>query len=261
MTAKREAFKWGLRAFPAPSRSRLRCGRLLVEFSGGDNEVCLASRQFEEKVAESLERDEPVAWTNWAVCTGASGLEILPALPDRPVLAKPEAPFTVAPGEETRVYLRIPVWVLVRLADNQGELLAELPSETLEPVSFGGIPVTEQCYQLSAPSTRRPVEEFEFSEIQAPVVIRNESREVLSVTQICLRVAPLSLYLDARGLWTSETLARYQGGIHPSRLSIRGGPPSEAPQARWLAPSRSKPAGTTVGRTFRSFLRLAEDWR
>lgn len=259
MLAKRNIIDWGARFFGAAARSRLRCGHLLVEVSGGEDEVCLASRRLSDEEADSdMDRDEPVSWTSWAVCTGAKGVKVLPGLPDLPVLARQESPFRLQPGEVTRVYLRIPVSVQVCLGERDDEILAEFPSETMTRVWFGEAPATEECYQLGESASRGISTDLESSEVQAPVLIRNESREVLEVTQICLRVARLSVYRLGTALWTNETIARYQGGLNPTRLSVRSGPPIEAPHAKLLAGPRSAGPETIVGRTFRSFRRWAE---
>jgi len=262
MLVKRETINWGVRGFGTPDRSRLRCGHLLVEFSRGKNEVCLASKRLSVEEADTaLDRDEPVSWTSWAVCTGAGGVKVLPGLPDLPVLARQDPPFTVAPGEETRLYLRIPVSVQVRLTDRNDELLAEFPSESPDRVWFGEDPAPEECYQLGLPASRARFTDLEGSEVQAPVVVRNESREVLAVTRICLRVARLSIYRSGTSLWTNETVVRYQGGLNPSRLSVKNGPPLESPQAKLLVGPRETGPLTMVGRTFRSFRRWAGEWR
>jgi hypothetical protein len=185
-------------------------------------------------------------------------VKVLPGLPDLPVLARQEPPFHLRPGEETRVYLRIPVSVQVCLGERDDEILAEFPSETMPRVWFGEAPSSEECYQLSASAGRGVSTDLEGSEVQAPVLIRNESREVLEVTQICLRVARLSVYRLGTSLWTNETIARYQGGMNPSRISVKSGAPLEAPHAKLLAGPREHGPETMVARTFRSFRRWAE---
>ena len=261
-SAKTESINWGSGIIAAPARSRLLCGHLLVEVSGGEDEVCLASKQLsDEEAGAGVGLDVPVSWTSWAVCTGARGVKVLPGLPDRPVLARQVRPFSLAPGEEARVYLRVPVSVQVRLSDREDELLAEFPSETLPRVWFGEKPATEECYQLAAPASRELPCDLEPSEVMAPVLVRNESREVLEVTQICLRVGRLSVFRSGSTLWTNETVARYQGGLNPSRLYVKSGPPVEAPHSRLLASAREEGPASMVGRTFRSFRRWAGDWR
>ena len=125
MFVMNDTISWGVRSPELGSRSRLRCGQLLVEFSRGDDDVCLASKTLSVEESESdSDPDEPVAWTSWAVCTGASSVNVLPSLPDLPVLSKHDPPFDLAPGEEARVYLRLPVILSVNVADRSDELLA-----------------------------------------------------------------------------------------------------------------------------------------
>lgn len=262
MLAKRETINWGDRSLASPARSRLQCGHLLVELSRGENEVCLASKRLSaEEFVLPGEQEEPVAWTDWAVATGTSGVRVLPGLPDRPVLARQDPPFQLLPGREARVFLRIPISVQVRLNDHEDELLAEYPTELLPQARFGETERAEQCYCLPRPVAREACADLDETEIQAPVLIRNEAREVLTVTQICLRVARLSVYRAGTALWANETVARYQGGIHPSRLTIRSGPPPEATGARLLVEPRESGPRTMAARTFRSFRRWTTEWR
>ncbi len=260
MLAKRETINWGIRGLGSPARSRLRCGHLLFELSRGENEVCLASKRLSDEEAGDSP-DQPVAWTSWAVCTGARGVKVLPALPELPVLAKPGEPFEIAPGGESRVFLRIPVSVQVRLSDRDDELLAEFPSESMPQVHFGEGPGTQLCYLLPEPALRFALADLESSEVQAPILIRNESRETLTVTQVCLRVSRLSLFRAESGLWANETVAQYRGGLQASRLSVRPGPPPEVPKAGLLVGPREVGPATIVARTFRSIWRWAGEWR
>ena len=88
MFMQSEVIEWGIRSTGAASRSRLQCGRLLVELSQSADEICLASKQLSvEELREGIDSDAPVAWTNWTVCTGSHEVKILPGFPDLPVLA------------------------------------------------------------------------------------------------------------------------------------------------------------------------------
>ena len=67
MFVQNETIDWGVRSLGAASRSRLKCGHLLVEFSRGNDEVCLASKTLsDEEAVTGLEADTPVSWTSWA---------------------------------------------------------------------------------------------------------------------------------------------------------------------------------------------------
>ena len=253
MFMQSEAIEWGIRSTGAASRSRLQCGHLLVELSQGTDEICLASKRLSaEELRDGFDSDAPVAWTNWTVCTGSHGVKVLPGLPDLPVLAKQDSVFEVPPGGEARVFLRIPVTVMVQLAEPGGEVLAEFPTELLPKVKFGEAERAESCFLLSDSARQAFVTDLDGAEVQAPIRIQNDSREVLSVTQICLRVAPLSIFRSGNSLWSNETVVRYQGGVSPSRISVKAGPPPEAAKARLIAGPREPGPATFVGRTFRS---------
>ncbi len=253
MFMQSEVIEWGIRSTGAASRSRLQCGRLLVELSQSADEICLASKQLSvEELREGIDSDAPVAWTNWTVCTGSHEVKILPGFPDLPVLAKQDSVFEVPPGGEARVFLRIPVTVMVQENGPGGEVLAEFSTETLPKVKFGEADRTESCFLLRDSASRAFVTDSDGADIQAPILIQNDSREVLVVKQICLRVARLSIFRSGNALWANETVVKYQGGISPSRISVKTGPPPEAAKARLIAGPREPGPATFVGRTFRS---------
>jgi hypothetical protein len=254
MFMQNEAIEWGSRSVGAANRSRLQCGRLLVELSQGADEICLASKHLsDEEVKKGLPAGAPVKWTNWTVCTGSHEVRLLPGLPDLPVLARQDPVFEVAPGAEAKVFVRIPVTVLVQVSERGGEILAEFPTEALPKVKFGEAEKVESCFLLADSPRNIAVPDLDGALIQAPILIRNDSREVLSVTQICLRVGHLSIYRSGKSLWASETLVRYQGGESPSLISVRSGVPSEVAGATLIAGPREGSPVTILGRTFRSF--------
>lgn len=254
MFMQNEAIEWGSRSIGAANRSRLQCGHLLVELSRGADEICLASKRLsDEEIKDGIPADAPVKWTNWTVCTGSHDVQVLPGLPDLPVLARQDPVFEVAPGGVAKVYVRIPVTVLVQVSERGGEILAEFPTEALPKVKFGEAEKVEPCFLLADSPSPVPLPGLDGATVQAPILIRNDSREVLSVTQICLRVGHLSIYRSGKSLWASETLVRYQGGESPSRISVKSGAPSEAVGATLIAGPREGSPATIVGRTFRSF--------
>ena len=254
MFMQNEAIEWGARSTGASTRSRLQCGHLLVELSQGPDEICLASKCLsDEEIREGIPADAPVQWTNWTVCTGSHDVRVLPGLPDLPVLARQDPVFEVPPGGEKKVFVSIPVTVFVQGNERGGEILAEFPTEALPKVKFGGPDKVESCFLLADPPRKRALRDPDGAVVQAPILIRNDSREVLRVTQICLRVAHLSIYRSGKSLWASETLVRYQGGENPSRISVKSGAPVEAGGSTLIAGPRAGGPATLVGRTFRSF--------
>ena len=254
MFMQNEAIEWGIRSMGAATRSRLQCGHLLVELSQGADEICLASKRLsDEEIEAGIAAEAVVKWTNWTVCTGSHEVQVLHGLPDLPVLARQDPVFEVPPGAEAKVFVHIPVTVLVQVSERGGEILAEFPTEALPKVKFGEAEKVESCFLLADSPRAVAVPDLNGAFIQAPILIRNDSREVLSVTQICLRVGHLSIYRSGKSLWASETLVRYQGGESPSLISVKSGVPGDAIGATLIAGPREGSPATILGRTFRSF--------
>ncbi len=259
MGAQLEPIGWGTRSLEDAGRTRMRCGKLLVELSRGSNEICLSSRNLEEEEFATLDESAPVKWTRWAACTGTRDVEIEPGLPSLPLLVDPEDEFHVLPKAEARIYVRIPLSVVVKVHDDFDQLLGEFPTETLSQTWFGETDAGELCYWLTSAAHRERISDPDESGVQAPVTIANDSSEPLKVSRVCLRVAGLSIYREGNSLWTNETVVRYQGGQSPSKVSIKNGPPADAPAAHLVSGPRSKGPATAVARTFRTLRRWTVD--
>ncbi|MEM6280024.1 MAG: DUF432 domain-containing protein [Verrucomicrobiota bacterium] len=249
---------WGRRRFPDQERTRLNWGNLLIELSAGDGEVYLASKTLDDgEVGGDLER-AVVDWTSWAVCTGVDELDLHPAFPDLSILVRPETLLSLEPGEVARVWVHIPPSVIVRVKDQLEQTLAEFPTVSLDQKWFGQPGKGELCYALRSQAGTQPGLETSEVGIQCPVTIINQSEETLNVTRFCLRVAGLSLYESANGLWGNETVVKYQGGANMSRVSLQHGPPQEAIQPTLLSPPRDRGIFRVVGRTFRTLVGRGE---
>lgn len=246
---------WGRRSLADQERTRLNWGNLLIELSSGDGEVYLASTTLDDSEMGSDLQDAAIGWTRWAVCTGVDELDLHPAFPDHSVLVRPEILLTLEPGASGRVWVNIPPTVIVRVKDRIDQVLAEFPTVSLEQSWFGQPGKGELCYELTSQARQQPGLETSAVGIQCPVTIVNQSSESLNVTRFCLRVAGLTLYESANGLWGNETVVKYQGGTSVSRVTLQSGPPAEAIQPEVLALPRERGSFQVVGRTFRTFSR------
>lgn len=247
MISSADSITWGAFALVSPARRRLRCGRLLVEMSHSQDELCLASKTLSAKEIDDFDENSPIEWNRWAVYTGGDEVRIQPGLPDLPILFEPESSFQVLAGAECRIFVRLPLSVVVKVPDEFDPLLAEFPTEKLSHAWFGESDQEELCYSVPASG-----DSSDDSTVIAPIQIRNDSAEVLDVSRLCLRVAGLSIFRSDGKLWANDTVIDFQGGQQPSKVAVRRGPPAEAVDADLMAPPRERASGSAIGRAFRS---------
>lgn len=194
---------------------------------------------------------DPPEWSRWAAAGIPEGIEILPVLPDRPLVLQPEKPFHLLPGARARIYVRVPVWVQLRIPGQRGIPLRELPALILSDTWWGNFTEGELCYWLHIGARRTaPPEIFAPDRIICPVELTNQAREDLPVEKILLRCEHLTVFRGSHSLWSDEVLVRYRGEEVGSVLEMSGKAPPEAAQATSLAPPRTPPARSLTARTF-----------
>ncbi len=255
MISSADSITWGACELDSPARRRLRCGRLLVELCRSQDQIYLASKTLSKKEIDDFDEDAPIEWNRWAVYTGNEAVRIQPGLPDLPILFEPTSSFQVAAGVDVRILVCLLLSVVVEVPDEMDPLLAEFPTEKLSHAWFGENDQEELCYSVSTCDSAS-----DESTVIAPIQIRNDSSETLDVSRLCLRVAGLSIFRSEGKLWSNETLISFQGGIQPSKVTVRKGPPAEAVAADLIAPPREKESGSVMRLTFRSLCRGTSDF-
>jgi len=196
-------------------------------------------------------KGKPPANSDW-IRVGAwkdlAEMDMQPRFPDRPVLVRPEFPYTLLPGERVQFYVMVPVWVCI---GRKGEPpVLEQPVLNLSKTWFGSPTSGEFCYSIRT-SAHREGETLEAGSWQAicPVRIRNQSKETVSFERLCLRVKYLSLYQHAtRGLWANESSVIFRGGDHWSRVAYARNPPAELGEVTRLSTGAVDPQGTFLQR-------------
>jgi hypothetical protein len=167
-----------------------------------------------------------------------SALRLLPRLPDRPVVSRPDTPFYVLAGEEIRLFVSSPVWVHVLSGERE---LLEIPIYRPSDTWFG--PSTregEVCY-ASWTSGRTELAELPRRPHRAVATVRveNHTEKSVLVERLNIPVPYLALYAAADGsLWTQGvTLRMVEDGATAEIHIAKEGPP-EAPGATRLADPR-----------------------
>ena len=261
------AMLWGERPLDEGRTLLAALGPLRVWIRASGKELWLASRHVDKapgatEEAEQKEEEavDPAAeeWTRWVLPQAPRVLRIVPRLPDRPVIVKPEAAFRLALGARARVFVRVPLWLAVELPGVTDAPALEIPSVMLSRTWFGSFTAGELCYWISS-GARVAIEPDRARDYLAicPVRIVNSSEEELAVEKICLRVAGMSLFgLDGQ-LWSDDISISWRGRDDVSRIVHTGKPPREAAGAQLLGPPRVALRRGLGGQTFSSLRDLS----
>lgn len=235
---------WGDRTPPAPGETaRVDVGPLRLWLRGVENELWLA---FDRKSHDGSDLpDEPpedAEWSRWAMEHRPHRLRLTPVFPDRPLVVKPEHPFTLLRRADARVFMRAPVWVrLEAVEESRGRalLLTEIPTEVLSETWWGDFLEGELAFWLTTKARRelRP-EHFEPHLVMCTLQLTNLSEDDLGVEKLSLRVEHLSIYEKEGWLWAEEVEVNYHGDAEGSEIRMDDEPPAEAEGAREISPAR-----------------------
>lgn len=160
-------------------------------------------------------------------------INILPALADRPVVARPSSPLRVLPGEHIRLYVSVPLWFQVSTLPSKATLL-DIPFWRPSDSWFG--PSTREgeiCYakytdarlQLDA-LIQRPHRAI------TPISVTNKHKDALVIERLSVPVPLLALYSDAdEKLWTEPVMVTRGADDDKAELDLSKASPPEAKDA------------------------------
>ncbi len=198
-------------------------------------------------------------WTRWSL-ERESRIEVLPVLPDRPVVVSPELPFYLPPQGIARVFVRVPLFVRLDSIDPSGnrQSLGEFPTVVLSDTWWGGYTEGALAYWLTTRARRHVTNEvFEPHLAICPLVLINEFDQPLPVERFTVRVAYLTLFGRGDAVWTDEVQVRYRGFQEGSEIRYTGRVPDIAGELDLLSPHREKPPRGLHAKTFGRFRALS----
>lgn len=204
------------------------------------------------EISDMLERD---GLRRFGGSSRSETICLSPRLPNRAVVAAPQQPVELLPGQTLTVYVSSPVWVHIEVGDPRGELL-ETPLYTPAETWFGPSPhVGELCY-ASRTHCRLRREELPVRPHRAITSVLVESRASTPLVLDALRlpVPHLALYSAADGwLWTQDVTLTHEENRELSPLRVREGAPRNAAGAVLVAAPREPLSGKLmVARAFNS---------
>jgi len=224
----------------------------------------VAAQHIKESLFEPLhpveEEPEQLDWQRFVTPSATSALQIVPVLPDRPVVSRPEARIEIAPRHTGLFFVTIPVWLRIQLDMALPVTLCEFPTQVLSKTWFGH--PSEEGEIGYALTTRARQEVSELTDVEGraicPVFLENRTYEPLTFAQLLLRVQHMSVYQTGDGkLWTNECRLGYTGSIFPALLTFGRTAPEQAKDSRMfsgprVAPDSGLTARVIAGTLFKS---------
>ena len=208
-------------------------------------------------------------WTRIVAPDRRNELRATPAMPDKPLVIRPEDSIFLPEEGKGLFFLEIPLWVRVT-GSGKGEsereiLLAELPTAEMSKTWFGNPSLGELCYVRRTRASREiPYPETEGTAEKSaaavcPVMVRNSSSSHLEFGRFCLRTEFLSIYGGERRLWTSSVELDYRGKEETAQNTGTGAPEQLEGKGVLLAPPRAVPDNNLVRKSF-SLLKDLTGW-
>ena len=204
-----------------------------------------------DEFAKVVPEPENVEWKSF-IADKSDILYILPALPDRPVVIKPNNTFKLMPEKAVQFFINIPVWIQLYSSSAQKDnLMFEIPLQELSSTWFGDPDNGILSYSLPKGSygslgSNNP----KGYEIICPVRITNSSAGQLDFQRLCLHVDFLDIYSDRNFLYSNETMVRYKGENIISDINYSNQSPPSAENAKHLSSPRNQGKSNVFKKSF-----------
>ena len=155
---------------------------------------------------------EDISWDQF-IADKHSMLQLAPSLPDRPVVVKPETPFTIMSGTNLDIYIKIPLWIWFYSSSIKTEnLLLEVITTELSSTWFGDPTNGELAYSLQSGIIQNLTEITTAPhEAICPIKIHNESLSTLQFQRLSIDVTRLNIYANQNLTCTNEVKVRFRG--------------------------------------------------
>ena len=194
---------------------------------------------------------EPGKWKRWISGSESRVVQFIPALPDRPLVLKPEVIPRFPPRHEAFLFVSVPVFVRILVGDRDPITLCEVSTVSFSKTWFGDTLSGLSCYsrltrvlrQLEAPQKTQ-------NRAICQLRIRNNARTELEFQRFCLHVENLSVFQSDKRLWTNAVDISYRGEDKDTQVVISSDAPDIGKTCERLSPPRAPIDKSIVGRSF-----------
>jgi len=182
-------------------------------------------------------------------------IKLEPALPELPIVIKPEFPLSVLPGLSFRCFVAVPlVFSIWSSRGKKMHMLKEISVLNLSRSWFGDPWVGEVAYFLDSP-LHASIESYSESDrsVFCPVNIVNRSSQILTLDRMLLRVPYLSVYQGEKRLYSNGTRISFRGQDQISQVSFYKGPPDLEKNLTQIASPRETDEAGLLSKSFYFF--------
>lgn len=193
-------------------------------------------------------------WQRFIAPQSADVMRVVPVLPDRPVMSRPEARIQIAPHHKGYFFVTIPVWLRLQVSGTGAHhpmTLCEFPTRVLSKTWFGHPAEDGEIGYALATRARQSVDELTDVEGRAicPVIVDNEMNAPLMFAQLQLSVRHMGIYQTTDGkLWTNECRLSYARSVSTASVSFGRSAPDEVAGAQPLSEPREVPTSGITAR-------------
>ena len=167
----------------------------------------------------------------------------MPAMPDRPIVMRPDRALVLLPGERARFFISLPICFRLLIgksavAKNKRKLY-EFPIVPMANAWFGDPVSGELCY-FTAVRLYPEFDQTPLSPVRAvcPLMISNESDKDLSFDRICLHTEFLGIYRGPSRFWTNEVNVIFKGSDQATQIMPSKTAPSFNGQTKLVCEAR-----------------------
>ncbi len=211
------------------------------------------------ELAREVPEPVDVKW-NTFIGDRQSPLILMPALPDRPVVVKPDNIFKLLPDKIFQLFIHMPVWIQLYLgAPHSDNLICEIPSAELSGTWFGDSDSGVLSYSLPKGYIKNSVlPSMAENEIICPLRITNSSSSQLDFQRLCIHVESLNIYSQGKTLMANETKVRFKGENFISDIYYTDQAPANIENLKLIADPRIPGKANVLKKSFHFFKSLTE---
>jgi hypothetical protein len=146
-------------------------------------------------------------------------IQLIPQLPEKPLLLKPEQEFTIFPGQVLKLFITTPVWVGIKSYDD-GKFLKEFPTKELSHTWFGDVDTGELAYSSDS-IIREKLSELTipYDRIVCPIKIKNTAELPLDFVRFIINTPHLKMFRWKDHLIADMVTVEYKGQDQVSRVT------------------------------------------